>query len=141
MKRVIRLPASQFSVKIKKRGMPRYDGLVFVGEEDNEIWINDRLSKAERSYTTIHELVHARRQFSNEECEQDEMEELIVELETVARADEHVLGGLFLRTIVWALKSYLTNGGKDSPNISKGLRKIYTRINRLKRLLNKEGKQ
>src|SRR5215471_9465616 len=50
-----------------------YAGLVHMGEDGNEIWVEAGLSDAEKRFTIVHELVHARRQRAGEELIDDSL--------------------------------------------------------------------
>src|SRR5207302_1580922 len=56
-----------------------FAGLVHMGEDGNEIWVEAGLSEPEKRFTIVHELVHARRQRAEEELRDERLEEAIVE--------------------------------------------------------------
>jgi hypothetical protein len=105
-----------------------FDGLVNMGEDGNEIWVEASLSEPEKRFTIVHELVHARRQRTGEDLDDDTLEEQIVELETIARVGRRTLGRMPSGVTLSILHDYLTRGGRDDPETPAGLRAIYRRI-------------
>src|SRR2546427_6514739 len=84
-----------------------FAGLVHMGEDGNEIWVEAGLSEAEKRFTIVHELVHARRQRAGEELPDERLEEAIVELETVARVNARTLTQMPSGIALRALHDYL----------------------------------
>lgn len=105
-----------------------FDGLVNMGEDGNEIWVEAGLSEPEKRFTVVHELVHARRQRAGEDLDDDQLEEQIVELETIARVGRRTLGRMPSGAALSILHDYLTRGGRDNPETPSGLRAVYRRI-------------
>lgn len=105
-----------------------YAGLVHMGEDGNEIWVEAGLSEAEKRFTIVHELVHARRQRAGEELADERLEEAIVELETVARVNGRTLTQMPSGIALSLLHDYLTRGRRYDPDTRAGLRAIYRRI-------------
>ncbi len=105
-----------------------YAGLVHMGEDGNEIWVEAGLSEAEKRFTIVHELVHARRQRAGEELPDERLEEAIVELETVARVSVRTLAQMPSGIALSLLHDYLTGGRRRDPDTRAGLRAIYDRI-------------
>ena len=108
-----------------------FDGLLNMGEDGNEIWIEAGLPQPEKQFTILHELVHARRQRAGEDLDDDLLEEEIVELEAVARASRRLLNRMSSGMLLCLLHDYLTKRGADDPNTVAGLRGVYTRIGAL----------
>jgi len=108
-----------------------FDGLLHMGEDGNEIWIEASLSEPEKRFTIVHELVHARRQRSGEDLDDDEREEPIVELETIARVGKRTLGRMPSGMTLNVLHDYLTRAGRDRPETRRGLRAVHRRIQTL----------
>lgn len=108
-----------------------FDGLLHMGEDGNEIWIEASLSEPEKRFTIVHELVHARRQRSDEDLEDDDLEEPIVELETIARVGKRTLSRMPSGMTLNILHDYLTRGDRDKPETRKGLRAVHRRIRML----------
>jgi len=107
------------------------DGLSLAGvvnTSDQVIYIDHCLSEPEKEYTEIHELVHARRQMNGEELPDYDLEEIYVELETVARARRSTLLSLFPNTLLFLLHDYLTEGGRLKADRKSDLAKIYRNI-------------
>lgn len=121
----------EYTVIYKKRMPERCYGMVNVGKDGDEIWIWDKLSKHEKEYTLIHELVHARRD-ADDTCKtyrNMDSEELAVELETLARVNDKTLKKFgFFYELLRGLKSALTDNGKDDPDTPEGLKRITKRI-------------
>jgi len=69
-------------------------GIVNVGPDEDEIWIEKGLSEAEKRFVIVHELVHARRQLSGEDFPDEALEESIVELEAIARTRGEILDAI-----------------------------------------------
>ncbi len=105
-----------------------FDGLLHMGEEGNEIWVEAGLPEAEKRFTIVHELVHARRQRSGEDLADDTLEEAIVELETVARVSKRILKRMPSGVILSILHDFLTGRGRVKPDTRAGLRAVYRRI-------------
>jgi len=105
-----------------------YAGLVHMGEDGNEIWVEAGLSEAEKRFTIVHELVHARRQRAGEELPDERLEEAIVELETVSRVGGRTLTQMPSGLSLSMLHDYLTGGRRYDPDTRAGLRAIYRRI-------------
>jgi len=105
-----------------------FAGLVHMGEDGNEIWVEAGLSEPEKRFTIVHELVHARRQRAEEELGDERLEEAIVELETVARVKERTLRRMPSGVTLTLLHDYLTGGRRFDPDTRAGLRAIYRRI-------------
>ena len=105
-----------------------YAGLVHLGEDGNEIWVEAGLSEAEKRFTIVHELVHARRQRAGEELSDERLEEAIVELETVARVSARTLAQMPSGIALRALHDYLTGGRRHDPDTRVGLQAIFDRI-------------
>jgi hypothetical protein len=108
-----------------------FDGLLNMGEDGNEIWIEAGLPQPEKQFTILHELVHARRQRAGEDLDDDVLEEEIVELEAVARASRRLLTRMSSGMVLCLLRDYLTNRGLDDPNTTVGLDRVYRRIGAL----------
>jgi hypothetical protein len=105
-----------------------YAGLVHMGEDGNEIWVEAGLSEAEKRFTIVHELVHARRQRAGEELGDERLEEALVELETVARVHGRTLMQMPSGIALSLLHEFLTGGRRYDPDTRAGLRAIYRRI-------------
>ena len=105
-----------------------FDGLLNMGDDGNEIWVEAGLPAPEKQFTILHELVHARRQRAGEDLDDDVLEEEIVELEAVARASRRLLNRMSSGMVLGVLHDYLTRRGADDPNTTAGLRRVYTRI-------------
>src|SRR3990170_8359634 len=105
-----------------------FEGLVNVGEGEDEIWVEKGLSEAEKRFVVIHELVHARRQEAGEDFDNYAREERIVELEAVARAPRTLLRDMPSGLALVALHDFLTSRGRLAPNTSGGLIAIHRRI-------------
>ena len=105
-----------------------FEGLLHMGDEGNEIWVEAGLSVPEKRFTITHELVHARRQRSGQDLADDTLEESIVELEAVARAGKRTLERMPSGVILSLLHDYLTGRGRHDPDTRAGLRAIYRRI-------------
>lgn len=105
-----------------------YAGLVHMGEDGNEIWVEAGLSVPEKRFTVVHELVHARRQRAGEELADERLEEAIVELETVARVNGRTLAQMPSGIALSLLHDYLTGGRQHDPDTRAGLRAVYRRI-------------
>ncbi len=108
-----------------------FDGLLNMGDDGNEIWVEAGLPGPEKQFTILHELVHARRQRAGEDLDDDVLEEQIVELEAVARASRRLLSRMSSGMLLSLVHDYLTRRGLDDPNTSMGLRRVYTRIGQL----------
>jgi len=108
-----------------------FDGLLNMGEDGNEIWVEAGLPEPDKRFTIIHELVHARRQQAGEDLDDDALEEQIVELEALARARRRLLNRMSSGTILSLLHDYLTRRGRDDPNTSAGLAAVHKRIRML----------
>ncbi|HET7266088.1 MAG TPA: hypothetical protein VFL28_15605 [bacterium] len=108
-----------------------FDGLLNMGDDGNEIWVEAGLPRPEKQFTILHELVHARRQRAGEDLDDDVLEEQIVELEAVARASRRLLSRMSSGMLLSLLHDYLTRRGLDDPNTWTGLRRVYTRIGQL----------
>lgn len=108
-----------------------FDGLLNMGEDGNEIWIEAGLPQPEKQFTVLHELVHARRQRAGEDLDDDVLEEQIVELEAVARASRRLLNRMSSGMVLCLLRDYLTRRGADDPNTTDGLGRVYARIGAL----------
>jgi len=108
-----------------------FDGLLHMGEDGNEIWVEASLSEPEKRFTIVHELVHARRQRSSEDLDDDDLEELIVELETIARVGKHTLSRMPSGMTLRILHDYLTRRERDNPETPRGLRAVHRRIRAL----------
>ncbi len=108
-----------------------FDGLLHMGEEGNEIWVEASLPEPEKRFTVIHELVHARRQRAGEDLDDDALEERIVELETIARVGPRTLSKMPAGMTLGILHDYLTRCGQDDPNAVGGLRAVHRRIRML----------
>lgn len=105
-----------------------FEGLVNMGEGEDEIWVEKPLSEAEKRFVVIHELVHARRQEAGEDFEAYDREEPIVELEAIARAPKRLLRELPNALPLMALHGFLTGGGRFRQGTTDGLIKIHRRI-------------
>jgi len=105
-----------------------FDGLLNMGDDGNEIWVEAGLPAPEKQFTILHELVHARRQRAGEDLDDDVLEEQIVELEAVARASRRLLNRMSSGMLLCMLHDYLTRRGADDPNTTAGLSRVYTRI-------------
>ena len=139
-----RLPAHLYEVREKylKRfrtlarmlpGIPvrpetEFEGLVNMGEGEDEIWVEKGLSEAEKRFVVIHELVHARRQEAGEDFEAYNREEPVVELEAIARAPRRLLREMPNALALIALHDFLTARGRYQPGATGGLIKIHRRI-------------
>lgn len=111
------------------RFAPVLSGLHLPDRE--EIWIHRDLPEPEKSFTLLHELVHARRSLSEEECTDPEVEELLTELEAIARAPDATLGNLFMGRLLLAMKGHLTEEGRLDPDTPQGLGRILNRAGAL----------
>jgi len=105
-----------------------FDGLLHMGDEGNEIWVEASLTEPEKRFTIVHELVHARRQRAGEDLDDDDLEEPIVELETIARVGKRTLSRMPSGVTLGIIHDYLTRGGRDHPETPHGLRAIHRRI-------------
>lgn len=105
-----------------------FDGLLHMGDDGNEIWIEASLSEPEKHFTLVHELVHARRQRAREDLDDDRREEPIVELEAIARVPRRTLGRMPSGLTLVILHDYLTRRGRDNPATRAGLAAVYRRI-------------
>lgn len=105
-----------------------YAGLVHMGEDGNEIWVEAGLSDAEKRFTIVHELVHARRQRAGEELVDDSLEEAIVELEAIARVHGRTLQQMPSGIVLRRLHDYLTGNRRYDPDTRSGLHAVYRRI-------------
>ncbi len=105
-----------------------YAGLVHMGEDGNEIWVEAGLSDAEKRFTVVHELVHARRQRAGEELVDDSLEEAIVELEAIARVHGRTLQQMPSGIVLRRLHEYLTGNRRYDPDTRPGLHAVYRRI-------------
>ena len=105
-----------------------YAGLVHMGEDGNEIWVEAGLSDAEKRFTVVHELVHARRQRAGEELVDDSLEEAIVELEAIARVHGRTLQQMPSGIVLRRLHEYLTGNRRYDPDTRSGLHAVYRRI-------------
>ncbi|HEV2283716.1 MAG TPA: hypothetical protein VGX75_15130 [bacterium] len=105
-----------------------FDGLLNMGDDGNEIWVEAGLPAPEKQFTILHELVHARRQRAGEDLDDDVLEEQIVELEAVARASRRLLNRMSSGMLLCVLHDYLTRRGADDPDTTIGLRRVYARI-------------
>ncbi|MDR5695248.1 MAG: hypothetical protein QN198_02375 [Armatimonadota bacterium] len=102
-----------------------------VNTSDEVIYIDHCLSEPEKEFTEIHELVHARRQINGEELQDYDLEEIYVELETIARTRRPTLLSLFPNTLLILLHDYLTERGRLKPDRKQDLAKIYRKIEAL----------
>lgn len=118
-----------------------FDGLLHMGEEGNEIWVEAGLSEPEKRFTIIHELVHARQQRAGEDLDDDRLEEPIVELEAIARVGRRTLRRMPSGMILSILHDYLTRHGRDDPETPAGLRSVYRRIWTLLGMTGARGRQ
>jgi hypothetical protein len=105
-----------------------FDGLLNMGDDGNEIWVEAGLPAPEKQFTILHELVHARRQRAGEDLDDDVLEEQVVELEAVARASRRLLNRMSSGMLLCVLHDYLTRRGEDDPNSTVGLSRVYMRI-------------
>jgi hypothetical protein len=105
-----------------------FEGLLHMGEDGNEIWVEAGLSEPEKRFTIVHELVHARRQRSGEDLADEALEESIVELETVARVGGRTLRRMPSGMLLGLLHGYLTGQGRDDPDTRAGLAAVHRRI-------------
>lgn len=105
-----------------------FDGLLHMGDDGNEIWVEASLSEPEKRFTIVHELVHARRQRAGEDFDDDTLEEPIVELETIARVNKRTLNRMPSGMTLSILHDYLTKRGRDNPETVRGLRAVHRRI-------------
>lgn len=105
-----------------------FDGLLNMGDDGNEIWVEAGLPAPEKQFTVLHELVHARRQRAGEDLDDDMLEEQIVELEAVARANRRLLNRMSSGMALSVLHDYLTRRDADDPNTTAGLSRVYVRI-------------
>ncbi len=103
-------------------------GIVNVGEDEDEIWIEKGLGEPEKRLVVVHELVHARRQLSEEDFPDEALEEKIVELEAIARTKAEILDGIPNGLAFRLLHDFLTARGSVSPNTLEGLGKVHVRI-------------
>ncbi len=98
-----------------------FTGVVNVGPDSDEIWVEKGLSEEEKQFVVLHELVHARRQLSGEDFEDYSLEERIVELEACARADVRLLGEMPNGLSLVLLHDFLTDRSAISANTKEGL--------------------
>ncbi len=105
-----------------------FEGVVNVGPDSDEIWVEKGLTEPEKRFVVLHELVHARRQMSGEDFGDYALEELIVELEAVARGSPKVLGEMLNGLVLVLLHDFLTACGEFTPNTKEGLAEIHARI-------------
>jgi hypothetical protein len=105
-----------------------FDGLLNMGDDGNEIWVEAGLPAPEKQFTILHELVHARRQRAGEDLDDDVLEEQVVELEAVARASRRLLNRMSSGMVLSVLHDYLTRRDADDPNTTAGLECVYRRI-------------
>lgn len=105
-----------------------FEGVVNMGEGEDEIWVEKGLSEPEKRFVVIHELVHARRQLAGEEFAEYEQEEQIVELEAIARAPRRLLRQLPDSLPLVVLHDYLTARGRFRPTRPAGLIAVHRRI-------------
>jgi len=105
-----------------------FDGLLHMGDDGNEIWVEASLSEPEKRFTVVHELVHARRQRAREDLDDDRQEEPIVELEAIARVSRRTLGQMPSGLTLVILHDYLTGRGRDNPATRAGLAAVHRRI-------------
>lgn len=105
-----------------------FDGLLNMGDDGNEIWVEAGLPAPEKQFTILHELVHARRQRAGEDLDDDVLEEQVVELEAVARASRRLLNRMSSGMLLSVLHDYLTLRDADDPNTTAGLGRVYRRI-------------
>lgn len=103
-------------------------GIVNVGSDEDEIWVEKGLSEPEKRFVIVHELVHARRQLSGEDFPDEALEEKIVELEAIARTDGKILDAIPNGLAFRLLHDFLTARGSISPNTLDGLGKVHARI-------------
>lgn len=108
-----------------------FDGVVNVGPDSDEIWVEKGLTDAEKRFVVLHELVHARRQLSGEDFEDYALEERIVELEAICRAGRKLLGEMPNGLSLVLLHDFLTDRSAVSANTKEGLVRIYERISLL----------
>jgi hypothetical protein len=106
-------------------------GIVNVGEDDDEIWIEKGLSEPEKRFVVAHELVHARRQLSGEDLPDEALEEKIVELEAIARTNAEILDAIPNGLAFRLLHDFLTARSSIDPNTLDGLGKVHARIGTL----------
>jgi len=116
-----------------------FDGLLHMGDEGNEIWIDAGLSEPEKRFTVVHELVHARRQRSGEDLDDEGLEEAIVELEAVARVGTRTLRRMPSGMLLTILHKYLTGDGRHDPETLVGLRAVNQRILTLLQIRTRRG--
>jgi len=76
----------------------------------------------------VHELVHARRQVSDEDFPDEALEERIVELEAIARTRGDILDAIPNGLAFRLLHDFLTDRGSINPNTLAGLGKVHERI-------------
>jgi hypothetical protein len=142
-RRRTRLPIEEYEVREKdlsaRRSRRRGRNRGLDGEEHEgplsglylpdlgEIWIDRNLPEPEKNFTLLHELVHARRSLSGEEHEDPEIDELLVELEAVARAPASTLAGLFQGRFLLAVKDFLTERGRLNPDRHEDLDLIHSK--------------
>jgi len=107
-----------------------FDGLLHMGEDGNEIWVEASLSEPEKQFTIVHELVHARRQRAGEDLD-DAIEEPVVELETIARVARRTLSRMPSGLALVLLHDYLTRRGRDDPETRAGLLAVHRQIRTL----------
>lgn len=106
-------------------------GIVNVGADEDEIWIEKGLSEPEKRFVIIHELVHARRQLSGEDFPDEALEEKIVELEAIARADAAILDAIPNGLAFRLFHDFLTAHERINPNTLAGLGKVHESISTL----------
>ncbi len=106
-------------------------GIVNVGPDEDEIWVEKGLSESEKRFVIVHELVHARRQLSGEDFPDAALEEKIVELEAIARTDGKILDDIPNGLAFRLLHDFLTARGSISPNTLDGLGKVHARVSLL----------
>lgn len=106
-------------------------GIVNVGPDEDEIWIEKGLSQSEKRFVLVHELVHARRQDSGEDFPDEALEEKVVELEAIARTDGKILDDIPNGLAFRLLHDFLTARDAITANTLEGLGKIHDRISML----------
>ena len=105
-----------------------FEGVLHMGEDSNEIWVEAGLSEPEKRFIIVHELVQARRQRAGDDLVDDTLEEAVVELEAVARVGTRTLRRMPSGMILSLLHDYLTCRGRDDPDTRRGLRAVQRRI-------------
>lgn len=103
-------------------------GIMNVGPDEDEIWIEKGLSQSEKRFVIVHELVHARRQMGDEDFGDEALEEKVVELEAIARTQAKILDDIPNGLTFRLLHDFLTNHGRINPNTLNGLGKVHARI-------------